>query len=113
MRLRLFPGVSRLFQLDRYVPMPASSSSLFVVVDVPLACCTRWNPWFHAPVSGAVVAEPWPVLSLLICSSQNRFTRLRAVGWKVRRRFGCSGPLLSALAGLSGLPFSPLAATYV
>ena len=51
-----------------------------------------------------MVEEPWPMLSLLICSSQNRLNLLRGVAWNVRRRFGCSGPLLSLLltVGCSG-----------
>src|SRR5262245_57984833 len=113
MKRRSLYGVSRLFQLERYVPTPASSRSLFVVVDVHLACCTRWKPWFQAPVSGADVEEPCPMLSLLICSSQNRFTRFRWLACSVSRRFGCSGPLLSLLDGISGLPLVPSAATYV
>jgi len=53
------------------------------------------------------------MLSLLICSSQNRFTRLREFAWIVRRMFGWSGPLLSLLAGYSGRPSFPSAGRYV
>ena len=42
------------------------------------------------------------MLSLLICSSQNRFSLLRCETWNVSRRFGCSGPLLSLFAGWFG-----------
>src|SRR5262245_8096205 len=41
---RSLPGRSRVFQLDRYVPRPASSSSLLVSVDVYFTCCTRCHP---------------------------------------------------------------------
>src|SRR5437870_13471993 len=51
------PGISDPPQRLRYVPTPASSSKRLVIVDVHVACCTRWPYGLrYVPVSGALVA---------------------------------------------------------
>ena len=83
-------------------PRAAACSS---TVDVHLTCCTRCQPWFRPPVSGAAVAEPAPMLSLLICSSQNRFSLLRGETCTVSAQVRLHRPVAVALrpAGQVGL----------
>src|ERR1700722_13896528 len=70
---RLLPGSSLPPQSDRYVPTPASSSSLLDAVIVHVACCTRWNsPPLYDDVSGEDVGDPAPTFWPLICSSQKK-----------------------------------------
>src|SRR3981189_192115 len=51
-----FPGISDPPQRLRYVPTPASRSSLSVTGELQVACCTRCPYGFrYVPVSGADV----------------------------------------------------------
>src|ERR1700730_3537421 len=89
---RLFPASSFPPQSDRYVPTPASRSSLLVAVIVHVACCTRWNsPALNDEVSGEDVELPAPTFWPLFCSSQNRLNLLRCPTCIVTRPSGCTG----------------------
>src|SRR6185295_17665876 len=86
MAARLLPSRSLPPQSDRYVPTPASSSSLLVAVIVHVACWTRWNsPALQVAVSGDAVDDPAPQLLPLFCSSQKRLNLLRWLACSVTR----------------------------
>src|SRR5215471_17486119 len=100
---RSLPGRSFPPQSDKYVPMPASSSSRLVTVIVHVACWTRWNSFaLYEAVSGADVDDPAPRLWPLICSSQNRLNLFRCPACTVSLPSGCSGVCDWLTAGLVG-----------
>src|SRR3954468_12593778 len=56
--VKLLPGCGMPPHWLQYVPKPASRSSLFVIGELHVACCTRCpKPERYVPISGAVFDE--------------------------------------------------------